>query len=351
MTTTVAEMGRPAVAGREAQARAFAHHFMDAQEWWYLSATKQEPAKSLPTRALADFEFFQPHASICRFFVVDIDSDFWAFHLGDIPHEIQPHAIVETARGAQAFWLIKAVAIGGEARRAPIAYAEAVYEQLREAVGGDKALVALTPAKCRNPLYKGAEVRYSRRVAPYRLGELREGLKKAGLWKSQRGQDKAPAGPAVAYGQLVKGQRNATIFRKCLGAGYRGEDYEALGAQLNELCDVPLSEAELAGIFRSVARYVKRRGQNQKRAAGEPMPEALREFMSELGAKGRAVNSEAQQAQQRAFIAKGTAVRSAKAIVDAERVRALQEQGLSQTAVMKATGFSRAKVVRAWAGP
>lgn len=351
MPITVPEMGRPAVAGREAQARAFAHHFVGAQEWWYLSARKQEPAKSLPTRALPDFEYVQPHASICRFFVVDIDSDFWAFHLGDVPSEIQPHAIVETARGAQAFWLIEAVAIGGEARRAPINYARAVYEQLREAVGGDKALAPLTPAKCRNPLYVGADVRYSRRVAPYRLGELRQALKKAGLWKSQQGQGKALGGPAVAHGQLVRGQRNATIFRKCLGAGYRGEDYEALGERLNQMCDVPLSEAELAGIFRSVARYVKRRGQNQKRAAGEPVPEALRELMSELGAKGRAVNSEAQKAQQRAFIAKGTVVRSAKAIVDAERVRALREQGLSQSEVMKATGFSRAKVVRAWAGP
>ena len=110
------------------------------------------------------------------------------------------------------------------------------------------------------------------------------------------------------WGALEAGQRNETIFQTIRRAAYRGEDFEALAYELNSQCQPPLPVAEVAAIVRSVQKFMETRfnPSEARTAPGEPVPEQVREFMSEIGRKGRAINSPAQQKQQQAFWRLGT---------------------------------------------
>ena len=80
---------------------------------------------------------------------------------------------------------------------------------------------------------------------------------------------------------MSAGARNATIFQTTRRAAYRGEDFEALAYALNSECEPPLPATEVAGIVRSVEKFMREK-YTPKTATqdGEPVPEALREFMA-----------------------------------------------------------------------
>lgn len=109
--------------------------------------------------------------------MIDIDHIFASSFVFDLPREIWPHAVVFTSQGVQAFWLIEGVPLTSKAHRAPIRFAQDVAELLRRACAGDPAVNALTPSKCRNPLFEGAEVVYPVDCPPYALKTLSETLR------------------------------------------------------------------------------------------------------------------------------------------------------------------------------
>ncbi|WP_161794888.1 primase C-terminal domain-containing protein, partial [Pasteurella multocida] len=99
------------------------------------------------------------------------------------------------------------------------------------------------------------------------------------------------------WGALEAGQRNETIFQTIRRAAYAGEDFETLAYELNSQCQPPLPAAEVAGIVRSVQKFMDTRfnPSETRKSPGEPVPEAVREFMAEIGRKGGARRTAAQK--------------------------------------------------------
>ncbi|MDO4252107.1 MAG: primase C-terminal domain-containing protein [Rothia sp. (in: high G+C Gram-positive bacteria)] len=59
------------------------------------------------------------------------------------------------------------------------------------------------------------------------------------------------------WGDLEAGQRNETIFQTIRRAAYRGQNYQALAYELNEQRSPPLPLSEVAGIVRSVEKFMR----------------------------------------------------------------------------------------------
>lgn len=152
---------RLAVPSRTATKEArFAAHITDTQRIFLCSDTKSAPLTKTLRADLHKYEFYQPSPTFCRALIIDIDHVFATNYVFDLPREIYPHAVVFTSQGVQAFWLIEGVPLTSKAHQAPIRFARDVAELLRRACAGDPAVNALSPSKCRNPLYEGAEVIY-----------------------------------------------------------------------------------------------------------------------------------------------------------------------------------------------
>ena len=340
-----------AVASRTATKEArFATHLTDTQRVFLCSETKSAPLSKTLKRDLHRFEFYQPSPAFCRALVIDIDHIFASSFVFDLPREIWPHAVVFTSQGVQAFWLIEGVPLTSKAHRAPIRFAQDVAELLRRACAGDPAVNALTPSKCRNPLYEGAEVIYPADCPPYALKTLSEALRAFLRASEPLGGTEARSGrPAPVWGELEAGQRNETIFQTIRRTAYRGGDFEAHAYELNELCNPPLPLSEVAGIVRSVEKFM---GEKYTPKTGtqsrEPVPEQLREFMAEIGRKGGSRKTEAQtQALARGRVA-GNAVKSAQAIGRRAQIQALKEAGYKQREVAEKMGVSLRTVKGAW---
>lgn len=143
-----------------------------------------------------------------------------------------------------------------------------------------------------------------------------------------------PGRSVPVWGDLSAGARNATIFQTTRRAAYRGEDFEALAYALNSECEPPLPATEVAGIVRSVEKFMREK-YTPKTATqdGEPVPEALREFMAEIGRKGGNRKTEAQKAN----LAKGAnasrAVRSEQSIARKSQIQELKKAGYKQRQV------------------
>lgn len=159
MSTSLAVLGETAT--KEAR---FAVHITDTQRVFLCSETKSSPLTKTLRADLHKYEFYQPSPTFCRALVIDIDHIFASSFVFDLPREIYPppppHAVIFTAQGVQAFWLIEGVPLTSKAHQAPIRFAKDVAELLRRTCAGDPAVNALSPSKCRNPLYEGAEVIY-----------------------------------------------------------------------------------------------------------------------------------------------------------------------------------------------
>lgn len=345
MSTSLAVLGETAT--KEAR---FAVHITDTQRVFLCSETKSAPLSKTLKRDLHRFEFYQPSPAFCRALVIDIDHIFAPNYVFDLPREIYPHAVIFTAQGVQAFWLIEGVPLTSKAHRAPIRFAQDTAELLRRACAGDPAVNALSPSKCRNPLYEGAEVIYPADCPPYALktlsGALRAFLRAP---EAPEATEARPVRPAPVWGELKAGQRNETIFQTIRRTAYRGGDFEAQAYELNELCNPPLPLSEVAGIVRSVEKFMREKYTPQTGAQGrEPMPEQLREFMAEIGRKGGSRKTEAQtQALARGRVA-GNIVKSAQAIGRRAQIQALKEAGYKQREVAEKMGVSLRTVKGAW---
>ena len=333
-------------------AERFRSHFAETQRVFLCSTSKTAPMLWAYDDDVTAHEFIQPHPNACRALIIDIDHEFALSYINDLPQAAHPHAIVLTTKGLQAFWLIETVLTTREARREPIHFAQDVAERLRQAVNGDPAVNPLHPVKCRNPLYEGADIHYMADCPPYSLKDLNKavrGFLSARERQETRQNTKTAKRPVVA-GDMAEGGRNQGIFDAIRHVAYRGGDFETLAYELAAQCDPPLPASEVAGIVRSVAKFMatKYKPQEHKHAEGEPLPPQVREFLSDIGRKGRAVNSEKQQAQQKAFIAAGTVVRSAQAIGRRAQIQALKESGLTQAKIAQQLGVSIKTVKRAW---
>lgn len=187
---------------------------------------------------LSRFEFFQPSTQFCRFLVVDIDHVFAVNYIHDLPVNIRPQAIVLTTKGVQAFWLIEGLPLTANAHQKPIRFAQDVGGLLRQACNGDPAVNPLTPSKCRNPLFEGAERFFlADFCSPYALKALCEPLRAFLATRQPIESTQTPDSRSrVVWGELSTGQRNETIFQTIRRAAYRGEDFEALAYELNSQC-------------------------------------------------------------------------------------------------------------------
>lgn len=334
----------------------FAAHLTDTQRIFLCSDTKSDPLTKTLRADLEKHEFYQPSPSFCRALVIDIDHIFAANYVFDLPAEIQPHALVFTAQGVQAFWLIEGVPLTSNARTAPIDFARDVAELLRQVCQGDSAVNPLTPSKCRNPLFEGADVVFPADCPPYALKALSEPLR-AFLAAQEPQEPQEPTqsrpGPSMpVWGDLETGQRNETIFQTIRRAAYRGQDYEALAYELNEQCSPPLALPEVAGIVRSVEKFMREKYTPKTGAQGrEPAPEALREFMAEIGRKGGSRKTEAQRAALAKGSRAGNVVKSAQAVGRKAQIQALKEAGYKQREVAQKMGISIETVKRGWRSP
>ena len=328
----------------------FAVHITDTQRVFLCSETKSAPLTKTLRADLHKYEFYQPSPAFCRALVIDIDHIFASSFVFDLPREIWPHAVVFTSQGVQAFWLIEGVPLTSKAHRAPIRFAQDTAELLRRACAGDPAVNALAPSKCRNPLFEGAEVVYLADCPPYALKAL-SGALRAFLRASEPlgGTEARSSHSATVWGELAEGQRNETIFQTIRRTAYRGGDFEAQAYALNELCNPPLPLSEVAGIVRSVEKFMREKYTPKKGVQGrEPVPEAVREFMAEIGRKGGSRKTEAQTQA----LAKGAnasrAVRSAQAVGRRAQIQALKEAGYKQREVAEKLGVSLRTVKGAW---
>jgi DNA-binding CsgD family transcriptional regulator len=328
----------------------FAVHITDTQRVFLCSKTKSAPLTKTLRADLHKYEFYQPSPTFCRALVIDIDHIFAPNYVFDLPREIYPHAVVFTSQGVQAFWLIEGVPLTSKAHRAPIRFAQDTAELLRRACAGDPAVNALAPSKCRNPLYEGAEVIYPTDCPPYALKTL-SGALRAFLRASEAPEatEACPVRPAPVWGELEAGQRNETIFQTIRRTAYRGGDFEAQAYELNELCNPPLPLSEVAGIVRSVEKFMREKYTPKTGTQSrEPAPEAVREFMAEIGRKGGSRKTEAQtQALARGRVA-GNIVKSAQAIGRKAQIQALKESGYKQREVAEKMGISIETVKRGW---
>ena len=341
-----------AVLGETATKKAsFAAHLTDTQRIFFCAETKERPLRKVLVSDLPRFEFFQPSSKFCRFLVVDIDHIFAASYVYDLPAEIRPHAVVFTTKGVQAFWLIEGLPLTSNARQKPIRFAQDVGELLRQACNGDPAVDPLTPSKCRNPLFEDAELFFLADRPPYTLKALSKPLRAfLTAQKTKEASMSRSTAFAPVWGDLSVGQRNETIFQTIRRAAYRGGDFEALAYELNSQCQPPLSASEVAGIVRSVQKFMETRFNPSKsrRVPGDPMPEQLREFMAEIGRKGGNRKTEAQfEALARGRVA-GNAVKTAQAIGRRAQIQALKEAGYKQREVAEKMNLSIATVKRAW---
>lgn len=346
MITILSGLSEPATT-----ADRFASHITDTQRIFLCSKTKQEPLQKTLVSELPRYEFFQPSQAFCRFLVVDIDHVFALSYLNDLPKNIRPHAFVLTSKGLQAFWLIEGVPLTSNARTAPIRFARDVGELLRRACNADPAVDPVTPTKCRNPLSEDAETRYMVDAAPYMLKTLSEGLRKFLRGRKFVPELKVSSKPPTAiWGELSEGQRNETIFQTIRRVAYRGGDFEAMAYELNAKCSPPLPDSEVASIVRSVQKFMDTRfnPSEARREPGEPVPEAVREFMAEIGRKGGSRKTEKQKENLVKARNASSAVRSAQAIGRKAQIQELKKAGYKQREVAEKMNLGIATVKRSW---
>lgn len=319
--------------------------------WWRVSATKTNPSQACRPEFLADWEFFTPSRSVGGLLVVDIDRPTGVLDAyGMIPPEIAPTWVVETPGGAQAGWLIDPVDLRPAARDHPVRYARAVGGALRAAVGADPAVDPLTPARVRNPGYRGAEIRTAEVPPVYRLGDLHDALRAAGRWAPPRmtPQDHARAAVDDAGGTIPPGERNVSVFDATRFAAYRGDSAADAAARTAERCHPPLPASEVAGIVRSVERYMHRTGRTDGLGEPETTPQALRDTMAEIGRAGGLRASDAQKAARARGPEAASVVRQTEAVGRAAMAVHLSEtEHLTAQQIADRLGCSRDTVRRA----
>lgn len=362
MTTTIA--GTPAVLNPETcKSDIFREHVLDEQKYFQCSTTKVEPLRKTPFARLGEFEFWQPTPNFARSIIIDIDRENADWYINDLPADLKPHAMIFTTKGLQAYWMIEGVTLTKQGRIKPILYARDVAALIQAACDADTAVDPLTPVKCRNPFFEGADIHFMADRGAYSLGELNKGFKALlKSWKMATDElenvewdDDAPKkrkpliSSSVAFG-LVSGQRNLALFNITRKSAYLGEDFETVAYEANKLSEEPLPDAEVACIVRSVDKFMRTR---YKGKGGQELTPEERAEKRRRGAYGGSRNTEAQKAARAKLDRKAgnrasADSKKAKAAGKRGEIQYWKEQNYSQKEVAKKLGVGIATVKRHW---
>lgn len=314
--------------------------------------TKAAPSTAVPVADLHEAAFYTPPRTVGSALIIDIDRPEAVLEIFDtLPPEIHPSWVVETPSGAQAGWMIDPVDLRTTGRDHPKRYAWATGTALRTALNADPAVDPLTPAKVRNPAYQQAETRAAATPPVYTLRQIHHHLAAAGLWNPETttthqlssAQRARAAQPAAI---VEEGSRNVAIFDEARYIAYDGGDYEAAAWAANERCINPLPAAEVAGIIRSISRYIARGPRRRPTNATTAMPESMREALADLGRAGGSRNTPAQRAARAQGPLAAAAARRKQADHRAHRAQRMRAQGHTQADIAAALGVHRSTVCR-----
>lgn len=328
---------------------AFLAHF--SVRWLNMAESKSSVSASQPIDRIAYNQFFVPPQNVGYALIVDVDRPEAVLDIYDrIPADIAPSWVVPTHRGAQAGWFIDPVNLTG--RDHPIKYARKVGQDLRQAVNGDMLVDPLTPSRVRNPAYEHAGTFATSTPPVYRLGQLMDGLKAAGLWTTTRIFDKntTTGRPKIRLtphtGPLDFGERNNGIFDASRFVAYAGGDYVTAAWAANERCVVPLNTNEVNSIIRSITHYMKTKGFLRPGGGNVPMPDSMRQVLSEMGRKGGLRNSLAQQAARAKGPIAAAAARKRRAEQQARQAKQLHRKGHSHAQIAAKLGKAACTISR-----
>lgn len=312
-----------------------------------VATAKTVPSDKVSPSHMGAFQFFTPPDCLCAALVVDVDRPFATLEIFDtLPAEIYPSWIIETPKGAQAGWMIETVDLRESARTKPIEYARAVGGALRNALDGDPAVDPVSAPRVRNPAYEGTQPIAAGKPPVYSLGELRTALRDAGLWNPPKFSPKTAALSVATRGIIARGTRNTELFNVCRFAAYAGRDHEAETWDANDRCEPPLPAAEVKGIIASVERFMAGRGRGYSGSGKMPMPEAMHEFLSEMGRRGGLANTPAQRAARALGPAAAAASRKATTDIDAREAQKLRAQGHSAASICQRLRAAKTTVYR-----
>lgn len=307
---------------------------------------KTESPSHKPASSLARYRYWHPNVHETTW-VLTVDMDhpdslmryFEAVTAG-LPQAswfIEKH---ENGHG-QAGWIIEPVSHGPNSRIKPQIYARDVRQALTNSLDGDQAF---TNARSWNPGWTGwpnhGEV-FPGPMLPRSLGALRAPLVASGMWNPT--PPAKVAQNAVGALRTSADSRNVAVFdyARLRAAGSVSAAAHVANASLSH----PLSDSELRGIIRSIEKY---EASHTRRTGGSGrMSDDQIKFQRAVGARGGAVNSDAQKAARAKGPDAASAVRAAEAIGRAATIRSLYEQGFSRAQIMTRMNVSRMTVFRA----
>jgi len=325
---------------------AFTTHFN--VKWLVLAGSKSSPGVSDRQHRWHQYPFFTPPTNAGYALFVDVDRvgavvDIFSM----IPAEIAPSWVIETPNGAQAGWFIDPVDLRDSARPHPIRYARAVGKALSQALGGDPLVDPLSPSRVRNPAYDHADL-FATPVPPiYQLGDLYTALKAANLW-TQVALPFTNGKPAVQPRKTVipVGNRNTGVFDTARYVAYAGGDYKAEAWAANDRCATPLPANEVHHIINSISRYMARLGHTRHDGPTTPMPDTMRQALSEMGRRGGLANTPAQQAARAKGPAAAATARKKRAHQKAKHAQHLRRKGYSRQQIAAKLGRTPSTVSR-----
>lgn len=316
---------------------------------WEVAQRKDSAGRTVRPAELPLWEFWTPnptHPAVSWVIVADVDWPDGGLRALSCPSP--PSWVVENTRNghAQAGWVLsQPVSRGPRSRPKPQALLRLAAARLREAVGSDPCF---TGARCRNPLFEGAAVRWG--AGPRELDALLQPLELMALVERRPepeprqhwGSDSRPTFPEGAA-PLLPGARNRGVFDavRLRAWGTAAEAAEAANCR----CKPPLGAAELGAIVRSVERWEREHGWEGDRAG---VSEVWREFCAREGRKGGARNTRAQRAARAKGPAAASAVRAAEAAVRRAELRELARPvlaaGASRRAAARALGVAESSL-------
>lgn len=325
---------------------AFANHFTVKR--LVMAGAKTSPGVSQTLNKLSQYPFFTPPANAGYALFVDVDRPGAVLDIFSvIPSQIVPSWVIETPKGAQAGWFIDPVDLRATAREHPIRYARAVGKALSQALGGDSLVDPLSPSRVRNPAYEHADLFAAPAPPIYQLGDLYTALKAANLWTHIR-LPFTNGKPAVQPRKTVipVGKRNTGVFDAARFIAYTGGDYKAEAWAANDRCATPLPANEVHQIINSISRYMARFDRTRRDGPTTPMPDTMRQVLSEMGRRGGLRNTLAQQAARAKGPAAAAAARTHRANQHARQAHYYRRKGLTRAQIATKLGKDPSTVSR-----
>ena len=278
--------------------------------------------------------------SLLRLFAADVPAPSWIIEKGCNGH-------------VHAGWIIEAVAVGPNARPAPIAFAEDVRRALTLALDADPAF---TNGRQWNPLWPGWDT--EGRVIwgptePRSLSALKAEMTERGTWPTTQAlhaaRDTATARTLIteaeAAMQVSEGERNVFVFD--MARTRRSGSVATAAEQANARCTPPLPAAEVAGIVRSIERYETRTGRHQGRGASTCGGTAWRAIQATRGRIGGSRGTPAQRIQRVSAARHATDARTRKAQARTQEAHRKARQGWTRARIAEHFGVDP-RTVRRW---